>query len=112
MLKKKVGSNSDNLHIWTHYFLKKIYLLILKRERERRGTGRGRGREIQAEADSAVSTEPNAGLHLMTLRSGPQQKPRAGHWNDCATQVPHEHIIFYTKTSDYIAELKIPEYVA
>ena len=45
----------------------------LSGERERRE----RERENPL-ADSSVSTEPDAGLHLRTLRSWPQVKPRVG----------------------------------
>jgi len=59
----------------------------------REGCAEGEGERIQA--DSALSTEPHAGLDLMTLRSRPQPKPRVGHSTDCTTQAPQgSH--FYT----------------
>ena len=50
------------------FYIFKIYLFIFRereRERERVSRGRGRGREV----DSPLSTEPNMGLDLTTLRS-------------------------------------------
>lgn len=38
--------------------------------------------------DLPLSAEPDAGLHLMPLRSWPEQKPRVGHSTDWATQAP------------------------
>ena len=46
---------------------------------------RVRGRESQA--DSTLSMEPNAGLDI-TLKSGPEPKPRVRGLTDYATQVP------------------------
>ena len=37
---------------------------------------RGTGRENESQADSGLSTEPNTGLDLTTLRSVPESKPR------------------------------------
>lgn len=37
-----------------------------------------------------LSTEPDVGFHLMTPKSQPEQKPRAGCLTDCTTQVPSE----------------------
>ena len=45
---------------------------------EKVGKGRGRGRESQA--DSGLSAELDARLHLMTLRSQPEGKSRT----DCS----------------------------
>ena len=38
--------------------------------------------EGEREADSLLSTEPNTGLNLTTLRSRPEPKPRAGPLTD------------------------------
>ena len=40
-----------------------------------------------------LSTEPQAGLHLTTLRSQPEPKPRAGRLTDCVTQAPQHHLL-------------------
>ena len=68
-------------------FLKKIYLFILEREREhmcvRWGGGEG---ERESQADSTLSTEPDAGLDPRTLRSRPELKARARRLTDCAPQ--------------------------
>jgi len=45
--------------------------------------------ERETQADSVLSSELNAGLHLTTLRSRLELKPRVGHPIDCTTQVPH-----------------------
>jgi len=37
-----------------------------------------RERERESQADSALSTEPDAGLDPTTLRSFPERKPRVG----------------------------------
>ena len=63
------------------------------------GEGRGRGESDvggeaeeeggrETQADSALSTEPDVGLDLMTPRSLPEPKPRVGRLTNCATQVP------------------------
>ena len=46
----------------------------------------GAGGEREFQADSELSVEPDAGLDLMTLRLGPEQKSRVGHLTDCAAQ--------------------------
>lgn len=49
------------------------------------GEGRGRGNAL---ADSALSVEPDVGLDLTTLGSGPLPKLRVGQLTDRATQAP------------------------
>ena len=49
-------------------------------------SGKGRGKESQV--DSKLSMQPDAGLDLTILKSGPKPKTRVGHLTDCATQVP------------------------
>ena len=44
-----------------------------------------RERERESQADSALSTEPDLGLNLMTLRSQSELKPRVG----CSTDSGH-----------------------
>ena len=51
-----------------------------------RGRGRRRGRE-NLQADSLLSTDPDAGLYLRIPRPWPDLKSRAGCPNDWATQV-------------------------
>ena len=42
-------------------------------------SGKGREkRERESQADSVLSTEPDAGLDLISLRSQPELKPRVG----------------------------------
>jgi len=50
--------------------------------------GRGRERERESQTDSALSTEADAGLDLMTLRLWPELKSRFGCLTDGATQAP------------------------
>ena len=45
-------------------------------------------RERKSQADSLLSLEPDVGLHLRTLRSQPEPKPRGRHLTDYATQAP------------------------
>ena len=42
--------------------------------------------ERESQADSLLSTELDVGLHLMTLRSQPELKPRVHRLTDCAAQ--------------------------
>ena len=43
---------------------------------------------------TALGMEPDMGLDLTSLRSGPEPKPRVGCLTDCATQVPHQSLLF------------------
>ena len=53
------------------YFFKILFIL----ERESVGGGiEGEGEGKESQADSILGTEPNMGLHLMTLRLRPQLK--------------------------------------
>lgn len=66
----------------------KIYL---ETEIERESAGGG---GTEREGDSIPSrlpliTEPEVGLDLTTLRSGPKPKPRVGYSTDYATTRPH-----------------------
>ena len=65
------------------FFLKKD---LFQREREREHGGRGRGRENLNQ--TLLSAEPDSGLDPMTLRSGPELKPRVRCLTNCATQAP------------------------
>jgi len=80
--KSHFGSSSiymaKELTVFSFCFLRFAYF---------RGEWRGRGRE-NPQADSPLSTEPEAVLHLRTLRSGPEPKPRVGLSTDCASQAP------------------------
>ena len=61
--------------------------VYFEREREREnelGRGRERGRERTPRGLHAVSTEPDEGLELGTLRSRPESKPSVG----CLTTEP------------------------
>ena len=71
----RVYTVSENVIYFSHFFFK-IYFFI-ERERERKSTsGRVRERGI---THSRLSTEPDVGLDLMTLRSGSKLKPTVGH---------------------------------
>ena len=59
----------------------KIYLFTLKIDGEREHEQGGRSRR-RGTADSTLSMEPNVGLDPMTMRSGPELKPRVGHLTD------------------------------
>ena len=48
----------------------------------------GQGRQREAQADSALSAEPSAGLDLMTLRSLPKPKTRS---RMLTLTEPHRH---------------------
>ena len=59
-------------------------MYFLEREREREVFQVERS--WRSKADSALSVEPNLGLYLTTLRSGPQPKPGVWRLTDYATQ--------------------------
>ena len=66
------------------------------------GRAEGEG-ERASQANSTLSSEANAELNLMTLRSQPELKPRVRCLTDCATQVPLyvpmfkvQHVQFYS----------------
>ena len=65
-----------------------------EREREREHGGRGEEEgvssrlERKSQADSVLSTEPNSGLNLTTLRSQAELQPTGRHLTDCTTQAP------------------------
>lgn len=42
----------------------------------------------KSQADSVLSVEPDGGLDLTVLGSGPEAKPRVGGLTDCVTQAP------------------------
>ena len=67
------------------YIIFKIYLFIRERESRHEWEGK-REREKKSQADSVLSTEPEAGLDLTTLRLGPEPKPRVKCSTDCAIQ--------------------------
>ena len=74
------------------------FLKDLFRERERThewGEGQRERRIIQA--DSPLSSEPDAELHLMTLRLWQEPKSRVGHLHDWATQESLFSICFQRK---------------
>ena len=52
-------------------------------------------KERETQADSALSTEPNSGLNLRTLRSQPELKPRVRCLTNSATQVPSKQFEFF-----------------
>ena len=59
---------------------------------------RGRGADGEGErvlAGSALSTESDVGLHLMTLRSQLELKPRVGCLTSCTTQVPQDCLFLH-----------------
>ena len=68
-----------------------FYLCIYLRESV---WARGAEGERESQADSQVSMEPEAGLHLKTLRSWPELKPRVGHSTAWATQAPQLPVEF------------------
>jgi len=70
---------TDLLWFYCLFFFFFLKICLFEREREQEG-----GRETQA--DSVLSTEPNAGLSFITLRSQPEPKPRVRCLTDCATQ--------------------------
>ena len=53
-------------------FFKDLFIYL----RERESMSRRGERETESQADSALSTEPDVGLDLMTLRSRPEPKAR------------------------------------
>ena len=56
--------------------------------REIESVNQVRQRERESQAGSTPSTEPDVGLDLMTLRSGPESKSRDRCLTDWAAQVP------------------------
>ena len=56
-------------------------------EREHKQEGQ-REKERESQADSTLSMEPDVGLDLTTLRSGPEPRTSSGLLTSCATQVP------------------------
>lgn len=56
----------DLTNIFIYVFFKKIYLFISVRERAQ---GRGAEEEGEKSSSSILSTKPNTGLRLTTLRS-------------------------------------------
>ena len=73
---------NDFINLFIIYLLKRF---IWERDHEQEGQ-REREREIQA--DSMLSAEPDMGLDLKTLRSGPELKSRVGHLTHWATKAP------------------------
>ena len=97
LLSKLCKSHKINRELFSNFlFLKKDYIYLFEREseRERAWAGWRAEGERESQADSVPSTEPNAGLHLTTLRSWPEPKSRVGRLTDWATQVPP---VFYFK---------------
>ena len=65
-------------------------MLEKKRSHEQGGgCGEGEDEKRESPADSPLSAEPEAGLNLTTLRSGPEPKSRVRHLTGCITQAPH-----------------------
>lgn len=60
----------------TFFFFLKIYICERERASKRAHSSGGRGRGKDSPADCPLSTEPNKGLDSMTLKSGPEPKPR------------------------------------
>ena len=56
---------------------------LWKREKEKTQGGAG-----EEQADSMLSTEPNMGFNIMTLRSWPEPKSRVGHLARWGTHAP------------------------
>jgi len=56
------------------------------------------GGEAEGQADSTLSTEPNAGLDSRIPRPWPEPKSRVGHLTDWATQAPL-HICTFMETA-------------
>ena len=70
------------------FFPKTIYLFENERERERVHEQEGQGeREKESQANSTLSSELDSGLLLMTLRSGPESKPRVRLFHPGTTKV-------------------------
>ena len=61
-----------------------LFIYVREKERELTGTHSGGGTEGKGEriSDSLLSMEPNSGLDLMTLRSGPELKAGVRCLND------------------------------
>jgi len=71
-------------------FFKDVFISEREHELEGQRQGEKGERERETQADAVLSAEPDAGLDLTTLRSGPEPKLRVGRLTDCATQVPLE----------------------
>ena len=58
----------------TSFLLFKDFIYLYARKKAHAHERVGGGVEREGQADSRLNTEPNAGLSLMTLRSGPELK--------------------------------------
>ena len=68
--------------LWLHYLFLKDFICEWERVHI------GGGAEGKGQANSALSTEPNVGFDLLTLRSWPEQKSRVRCSTDWGTQAP------------------------
>ena len=78
-------------------------------KRERKKASKQAGREVEGEiksqADSMLSTEPDTRLHLTTLRSRPEPKPRVEGLTDCSPRCPLNSILPRTPTLVAVPQL-------
>ena len=69
------------------------------------------GGERESQADSLLSAEPKARLHLTTWRSWPELKPRVQHSINWITQAPHVPYLL-TENLGYGVTVKKPSCIA
>ena len=86
------------------YFFLKICIFEMGEGAEREG-------EREPQADSTVSTEPDTGLSLMTLRSWPEPKSRVSHLTNWATQASALTAICKKTTEGMIRFIFLIEFV-
>jgi len=82
-----ITTEAEGLFIYLFFKILFIYLSVRDWERKRERVGRG-GAEGEGQADSVLSTEPDAGLGPTTLGSWPELGPGVRRLADWATQVP------------------------
>ena len=100
LISKLCKSHKINRELFSNFlFLKKDYIYLFERESEREWAWAGwrAEGERESQADSVPSTEPNAGLHLTTLRSWPEPKSRVQRLTDWATQAPLFSLFLFTE---------------
>ena len=72
------------------FFKRLIY--FIKRERARAGGAEGE-EERAIPSKLQLSTEPDVGLNLTTMRSQPEPKPRVPPLTDCTIQAPPKNTL-------------------
>ena len=84
------------------FFKKDLFIFLRERERKhKQGRDRWKGRE-RISSRHLLSVGPHEGLHLPTLRSGPEPKPRADAQPTEPPRRPRENALIYQCSHRYI----------